>query len=409
MRILIVNHFPLSGSGSGVYTANLAKSLQRRGHETAVVFPENRAEIEDYDGIRLYPVYFRDRDEIEGQLDFNFPCFTTHPRSIHSFGSMTDEEKTAYEKAFENRIRQAVEEFRPDVIHAQHIWVLAGISAKLAKEKGIPLVLTCHGTDLLGVREELENGGDWGWKFSKAAIDYAGRIIAISEQNRILTETIYPETAGKVMLMKNGVDTTVFYKDDRLRRKDVLEKYRIRKDFRKMVCFAGKCTYIKGIDLLLKAAKIYEDEDTLTILAGDGELRGELEAFARESGLKNVCFIGNRTQPELREIYNVSDVSAVPSREEAFGLVAAEAMVCGAPVAAARVGGLAGLVPEETGFLFDPEDHEALAADILQVLEGKRVFDRAEIARITEERYSQDSLIGGVIDLYAELIAGGAN
>lgn len=66
MRILFINHFPLTGSGSGVYTANLAKSLTRRGHDTAIIFSENRKEYENYDGIELYPVYFKDSENIEG-------------------------------------------------------------------------------------------------------------------------------------------------------------------------------------------------------------------------------------------------------------------------------------------------------------------------------------------------------
>ena len=96
----------------------------------------------------------------------------------------------------------------------------------------------------------------------------------------------------------------------------------------------------------------------------------------------------------------------MPSRSEAFGLVAAEAMVCGAPVVAARVGGLPEIVTEETGFLIESEDWETLAADILKVLNGEKVFDREEIARIAESRYSQDALIGDVVKLY-ERVAGG--
>ena len=61
MKILFVNHFPLTGSRSGVYTANLAKSLCRLGHETAIIFPENRKDYEEFDGIKLYPVFFQKR------------------------------------------------------------------------------------------------------------------------------------------------------------------------------------------------------------------------------------------------------------------------------------------------------------------------------------------------------------
>ena len=81
-------------------------------------------------------------------------------------------------------------------------------------------------------------------------------------------------------------------------------------------------------------------------------------------------------------------------------------MVCGAPVVAARVGGLPEIVTEETGFLIESEDWETLAADILKVLNGEKAFDREEIARIAESRYSQDALIGDVVRLY-ERVAGG--
>jgi len=42
MKVLLINHFPLEGSGSGTYTKNIALHLQKRGHEVCVVFPENQ-------------------------------------------------------------------------------------------------------------------------------------------------------------------------------------------------------------------------------------------------------------------------------------------------------------------------------------------------------------------------------
>ena len=132
MRVLFVNHFPLTGSGSGVYTANLAKSLVRKGDEVAIVFPENRSEYEKYDNIKLYPVFFKNQEVIPGvnQSEMNFPCFTTHPRSTFNFRDMTPSQRSEYEKLFYNQIKKAIQEFKPDVVHAQHVWTLAGISAK---------------------------------------------------------------------------------------------------------------------------------------------------------------------------------------------------------------------------------------------------------------------------------------
>lgn len=104
MKILMINHFPLAGSGSGTYTRNLAVHLAELGHEVCVVLPENTADYEEVKGIRLHPVFFtadgngEDSDvpedklgtSMEYALPFNFPCFTSHPRSIMNFGMLSE-------------------------------------------------------------------------------------------------------------------------------------------------------------------------------------------------------------------------------------------------------------------------------------------------------------------------------
>ena len=87
MRVLLINHFPLEGSGSGVYTANVATSLKKLGHEVKVIFPTNIRVDSDFYGYGVRPVYFSgDDDSVEEEaLQFNFPCFTTHPMSYNTF------------------------------------------------------------------------------------------------------------------------------------------------------------------------------------------------------------------------------------------------------------------------------------------------------------------------------------
>lgn len=52
MKVLLINHFPLEGSGSGTYTKNIALHLRKRGHEVCVIFPENR-QVLMLPGIRM--------------------------------------------------------------------------------------------------------------------------------------------------------------------------------------------------------------------------------------------------------------------------------------------------------------------------------------------------------------------
>ena len=54
--------------------------------------------------------------------------------------------------------------------------------------------------------------------------------------------------------------------------------------------------------------KIYEDENTLTVIAGNGELFEELNQLKRDLELKNVVFVGNKPHEILREIYNIANV-----------------------------------------------------------------------------------------------------
>lgn len=103
MRVLLINHFPLAGSGSGVYTLNIARALLRRGHEVCIIMPDNDAlELQPFHGMKIHPVYF---DAPDGSgLDFNFPCFTTHPKSNMTFEEMTEAQLKAYEGAFRDAI-----------------------------------------------------------------------------------------------------------------------------------------------------------------------------------------------------------------------------------------------------------------------------------------------------------------
>ncbi len=138
---------------------------------------------------------------------------------------------------------------------------------------------------------------------------------------------------------------------------------------------------------------MYENDDTLTLISGDGELRGTLEEQAQRLNLKNVRFLGNQPQTVLKNIYNIADVSCVPSRREPFGLVAAEAMACGTPVIATNEGGLPDFINEKVGILVPVDDSEKLALAVKQVISREKVFDREEIAKEAKDKHSVDKKV----------------
>lgn len=390
MKILLINHFPLTGSGSGVYNANIANSLIRKGHEVKIIVPEN---IEVFDDM-IHPVYFTGEKEIFGSLPFNFPCFTTHPRSTQTFYELTKSQLDMYKNAFLSAMDEEILKFKPDVIHASHIWILADLAASF----NIPLVITAHGTDLIGYRKGAEFR-----ESANRAVDKAYKIVTISEDNEKLVLETFKGIDDKILLMKNGYDPNVFYQEE-YDKNEVLKELGINKKYNKVVSFAGKFTKFKGIDLLLKAAKIYQRDDVITLICGDGELFEEMNLLAKKLGLKNVVFLGNQPHEVLRKIYNIADVSLIPSRNEAFGLVVIEALACGAPVIGTNQGGIPEIITPEVGMVFEPENYQELAEKIKLILNDKVGFDRKRNANYAYSTYSEDKLIEQLIKVYEDAI-----
>ncbi|MBR2546685.1 MAG: glycosyltransferase family 4 protein [Eubacterium sp.] len=432
MKILMINHFPLAGSGSGTYTRNLAVHLAALGHQVTVILPENTDDFEEVPGVRLHPVFFSaandhgvpeavrrasakssskvpDDQNLIGSgktmadpLPFNFPCFTTHPRSTVSFGDLTEEQLEQYKAAFSCAIDDEIRRDQPDVIHGQHVWILPALAAG----RGIPLILTAHGTDLMGYNRWPELR-----KYADLAMYDCFSVISISKDNCELIRELFPYAADKIVMMRNGYDPTIFYpeKDGRT---EVLSSYGISEEEqkgRRIICFAGKLAHFKGVDVLLEALRLIDDQSAsgapgvFTIIAGDGEERDALRKEVGELALKHVRFIGNVDSQALRKLYNIADVSVVPSRREPFGLVALEAMACGTPVIASDQGGLPDFVNDSVGGLAKPEDPEDLASELLSVIERADEEGsgwRKTIAEYARTHYAQDTIIRELDTLY---------
>ncbi|HEY46665.1 MAG TPA: glycosyltransferase family 4 protein [Anaerolineae bacterium] len=331
------------------------------------------------------------------RLPFNFPCFTTHPLSTTTYADLDDTQRGSYIEAFRSAINSAVYEWKPDVIHAQHLWVTPYAS----KLTGIPYVVTAHGTDLMGFRKYAE------WKsVALEGARGAGIIIAVSKQVARDTIELYGVKNEQVRLVWNGFDQDIFHVMS-VDRNEVLSLHDLPSDPEYIVSFVGKLTHFKGVDVLLDAAVTYERElgEVFTLIVGDGELRSELEGQAERLGLCGVYFLGHQAQSEVAKIFNVADISVVPSRVEPFGLVAVEAMACGTPVIATNEGGLPDFVDDRVGALVDVDDPDQLAAKIIEEIKGEaKAVKGPWIAEYTHKGFSWSSQVDKMIAIYEEVL-----
>ncbi len=393
MKILLINHFPLQGSGSGVYVANIAKSLEQKGHELCIIMPENTTEIIDIDNVKIHPVFFKREEIIEGQLDFNFPCMDPHPRSSFLFDEMTEEQIKQYEMAFRVAIEEELEEFKPDVIHSQHIWIISGI----LKDYNIPYIITSHGAEFITYKktDTFDNYGN-------NAVEGCKKIIAISDHNIEEIKEKFSKAKDKITFIKNGYNSQDFFIED-IKKQDILKKFSINQEFDKIVLFVGRISKMKGLDVLLKATKTYETEKTLTLIVGEGEFRKELDILKEELGLKNIVFLGSKRHKDLRLLYNIADVLVLPSRREALPLVAIEALACGTPAIVTNLFGMDNIINKDVGLIFDMDDEKMLARSIQLILDRKVIFERDKLAKYAKVNYSQEILSDKLLKLYEEI------
>ena len=154
---------------------------------------------------------------------------------------------------------------------------------------------------------------------------------------------------------------------------------------------------------MLKAMETVQKRvpDVHLALAGDGELREEMEELVRTSDLQNIHFLGQQEQEQVAQLYNCADISVVPSRIEPFGLVALEAMACGTPVVATDAGGLPDFVNAQVGALVPMENPDALAEAIIAELRENTKLTKGKVAAAYAlKTYSWKRSLQKVIDLY---------
>ena len=242
--------------------------------------------------------------------------------------------------------------------------------------------------------------------FTKWLIRQQDALIATSPQ-----AASYLESPAKVIL--HGVDTEIFHpaQDKRALR----ESLGLDPDAVLIGCF-GRVRAQKGVDLLVRAAlRLFADRPkaqmvfTGRITSDNQQFTDELRAEIAAAGLTDrIRFLGELPWEDVVRHYQAMDLFAAPARWEGFGLTPLEAMACGVPVVATRVGAYETLIRDGvTGSLVPPDDLDALTEALRFWLDdpAARVAAGRTARNHVAHSHSIEDEARAIVDVYRGLLA----
>lgn len=314
MRILSLTAQKVDSTGSGVFLTELVKGFEKQGHTQAVVCGTVREDtIVLPEGVQVFPVVYN-----TAQLPFPICGMSDEmPYESTRYRDLTEEMTAQLLDAFRKQLRQAVEQFRPDVILCHHLYFLAALARELYPD--IPIYGQCHGSDLRQIRKN-----SWQRDWIIANIRSLDGVFALHNQQKQTIAETFGIPQEKIFVMGTGYNSDVFHLDEAVRTRRDPGKIRL--------IFAGKLSEKKGLFSLLRALRLLPNPGRYELALAGGY--GNTVEYAEICRLAEVApcpvtFLGKLTHPELAAEMNKSDAFILPSFYEGLPLVLIEAMACG--------------------------------------------------------------------------------
>jgi len=259
-------------------------------------------------------------------------------------------------------VKRVIREFRADVILGTWAYPDAVAVATLAGRAGIPWVAKVHGSDINQYSAAPSLRAQIRWALRQASCTFA---VSRPLKER-LVEIGVP--AEQVRVQHNGINVQRFRPLDKLTAR---QRTGLPRD-RRVVVYVSNLKVSKGAADLVEAARCMTggtDCVPLVALVGDGPARGLLEeTIARHSLGDRVRLIGARPHDEIPDWIAAADALCLPSHQEGCPNVVLEALACGRPVVASRVGAVPEFVDESCGAVVSPREPEQLAAALKTVV-----------------------------------------
>ena len=358
----------------GVFSVERVRALSRSGCQVTVIAPVLMTPPPD---LVLKPfklaswfmkqVQLPNYSRIEG-VEVHQPKWIGPPKSI--FGWTIN--------AFEwVQIRRtsllAAAKLKPQLILSS--WLPDGVAAcQLGKYLDLPVLCIADGSDVNMWPKTYPY-----WHYARDILNrHASAIIYVSDALRLAGKAIglHPPIE---MVIHNAVDVKAYEPSTNTRNDDTFS-----------ILVVGRMLPLKGHSILMEAFAEFSNrlgrESRLTFV-GDGVLRHDLEQQAAQLGiLPLVQFAGSVAPQQVIDYYQAADLLCLPSYSEGLPCVVIEAMACGKPVVASRVGGVPEVLDEQSGIMVPPGDPHALCEELLHA--ALRIWDTEGIRRRIVEHFS---------------------
>lgn len=375
MKILILNYeFPPMGGGAGYATYNVAKELALLGHQVDVLTSKlpGKPKLEEIEGFRV----FRVASWRKGIHDCGFRgalSFVTF--SIPRFTSLVRTEDY-------------------DVLHYFFGLPTGFLSLLPGRHTKIPYIISLRGSDVPFYdmsNKMLQNVHRPLTPLTKRIWKRAKNIVALSES--LKTTALETNKFQSIDVIPNGIESEIF--------KPQIQLHRGGNSFRLVT--VSRLIERKGIQHVLHAIARLEEEDISLTIIGTGNYEAQLKTLCAELSLnKKVTFKGYYPRESLPNLLSTKDVFILPSLAESFGMVFIEAMSCGLPIIAGKVGGVPDYVHPENGILVEPENVDAIQAAIMALRNDRTLrltMSKANRTKAVNE-YSWNKIAERYLDIY---------
>jgi glycosyltransferase involved in cell wall biosynthesis len=357
--LLFTNLFPTpSDPNRGLFTAQLAREMASRcelrvcvplpwtptGRFAAQFLPERYREF------ALVP----DHMQVEG-LEVDYPRYPLLPKVSERWQARLMRFGLGRYLA---RLRRR---FAFDVINAQWLYPDGTAAVALAKTIGVPVVLTGLGCDVNEFLFRAEKRGQ-----ILGALEHASAITVVSRELANVLET-QGIPAERITTIPNGVDTARFHPASR-------EAARLQLGIdpaRPLIVCISRLSQEKGVQVLVEAAALLTKRipGVLITVVGEGPQRDALEGRIRQLQIvESMTLVGSVRHRDVAAWLAAANVACMPSLREGHPNAALEAMACGRPLVASRVGSLASMINDKLGRLVPPNDPSSLAKALEEVL-----------------------------------------